>query len=90
LFTKLRRAQTQMKAKGQPPKSLIFGGGVVANSLLRAETAKFSDKHKIAVHLPQMAYCADNAAMLAGLAHHRLLAGERDDLMLPALPSSVV
>lgn len=90
LFTKLRRAQAQMKAKGMAPKSIVVGGGVVANSLLRKEAAKFTEKHKIAVHLPKMAYCADNAAMLAGLAHHRLLAGEKDDLLLPALPSSAV
>lgn len=90
LFTKLRRAQAQMKGKGQAPRSVIFGGGVVANSFLRKEAVAFAAKHKIPVHLPKMAYCADNAAMLGGLAHHRLLAGECDDLMLPALPSSVV
>lgn len=88
LFTKLRRAQAHMKARGMPPKSVVLGGGVVANSLLRTEAAKLGEKLRLPVHLPKMAYCADNAAMLAGLAHHRLAAGECDDLLLPALPSS--
>ncbi len=89
LFTKLRRAQLHMKARGLSPQSVIFGGGVVANSLLRSEAAKFGAKWRLPVHLPKMAYCADNGAMLAGLAHHRLVAGEQDDLLLPALPSSI-
>ncbi len=90
LMTKLRRADARMKALGSAPQALLFGGGVVANSLLRLEAAKLGAKLRLPVHLPKLAYCADNAAMLAGLAHHRLIAGESDDLLLPALPSSLV
>lgn len=90
LMTKLRRAAAKMKADGMAPQALLLGGGVVANSLLRSEAAKLGQKLRLPVHLPKMAYCADNAAMLAGLAHHRLFAGEADGLMLPALPSSLV
>jgi tRNA A37 threonylcarbamoyltransferase TsaD len=32
-------------------------------------------------------FCLDNAAMIAGLAHHRLARGEADTLELEASPS---
>jgi N6-L-threonylcarbamoyladenine synthase len=45
-------------------KSIIIGGGVSANRGLRAALAKFP----IPVYFPDMRYCTDNAAMIAGLA----------------------
>jgi len=68
--------------------TLLVGGGVSANSRLRAELATFAAKHRLALRVPAMEFCLDNAAMIAGLAHERLLAGAVDDLTLAASPTT--
>lgn len=57
-------------------RTLLVGGGVSANSLLRTELTRLGQERGLDVRLPKMAYCLDNAAMIAGLAHHLL--DERD------------
>ncbi len=71
-----------------PFGSIVIGGGVSANSRLREEVAALGAKRGLPVHLPAMAYCVDNAAMIAGLGTHRLLAGMVDDLSLAAIPTT--
>jgi N6-L-threonylcarbamoyladenine synthase len=80
LCIKLRRA---VKATGA--RSVILGGGVAANSALRAAVTELGKKHRLAVHIPAMKYCVDNAAMVAGLAYHYLQAGLTAPLDLNAL-----
>ncbi|MCA9277236.1 MAG: tRNA (adenosine(37)-N6)-threonylcarbamoyltransferase complex transferase subunit TsaD [Phycisphaerales bacterium] len=70
------------------PRTLLVGGGVSANSRLRAELLALGERNHLSVRLPRMAYCLDNAAMLAGLAHQRHITGDADDLALTASPSS--
>jgi N6-L-threonylcarbamoyladenine synthase len=60
IVTKLRRALAQTGGR-----CVIIGGGVSANRGLRAALANFHAP----VHFPHPAYCTDNAAMSAGLAH---------------------
>ncbi len=69
-------------------QSLIVGGGVSANSELRRRLADFARTRGLALHLPALAYCVDNAAMIAGYAAARLNAGDTDDLHLPVLATS--
>ncbi len=71
-------------------RTLLVGGGVSANSRLRAEVTRFAAEHGLELRLPKMAYCVDNAAMLAGLASHRLAerGGVGDDLGTPAVPTT--
>ncbi len=88
IMLKLHRAVDAMARKGSAPKSLIIGGGVSANSLLRSRAVAFGEERNLAVHIPAMAYCLDNAAMVAGLAHHQLKAGQIDDLTLPAIATT--
>jgi N6-L-threonylcarbamoyladenine synthase len=71
-----------------PFKSIVIGGGVSANSRLRAEVSRLGAKRGLPVHLPAMAYCVDNAAMIAGLGTHRLRAGMIADLSLAAVPTT--
>lgn len=71
-----------------PFASLIVGGGVSANSRLRAELAAFADSHGLALHVPAMEYCVDNAAMIAGLGAVLLGEGKRDGLDLAAVPTT--
>lgn len=83
VVTKLKRAVRHLVEKGQPPRSLVIGGGVSANSLLRECVARLGEAHSLPVHIPPLAWCVDNAAMIAGLAHAKLAAGQVDDLSLP-------
>lgn len=70
-----------------PTPTLLVGGGVTANSRLRAELAEFAASRSIDLRLPKLSYCIDNAAMIAGAAASRALRGERDSLDLA--PSAV-
>jgi N6-L-threonylcarbamoyladenine synthase len=60
---------------------LAAGGGVAANSLLRAELNKL---HGIEVSFPSMKLCTDNGAMIAGLAYQYLKDGVVSDMHLTA------
>jgi N6-L-threonylcarbamoyladenine synthase len=56
--------------------SLCGGGGVLANTLLRAELEASAARHHAALRIPPMRYCIDNAAMIAGLGAHMLACGQ--------------
>jgi N6-L-threonylcarbamoyladenine synthase len=79
LRIKLRRAATQTGAR-----TLILGGGVAANSALRAAAEQLAESLGARLRKPAMAYCIDNAAMIAGLGWHLLAAGQIAELDLPA------
>ena len=88
LMAKVERAFAQLTERGSRPRSFIIGGGVSANSLLREQVRDFGSEHRIAVHIPPMAYCLDNAAMIAGLAEHSLAHGDIAGLDLPAIATT--
>ena len=79
LRTKLLRAAERFGAK-----SIIVGGGVSANRGLRAALGRFD----LPVHIPKFAYCTDNAAMSAGLAHVYYERGQFSGLDLDAITFS--
>ena len=60
------------------PRSVVLAGGVAANSLLRRETTKLADEHGLALSIPPLEFCGDNAAMIGLAALPRLEAGEDD------------
>jgi N6-L-threonylcarbamoyladenine synthase len=64
---------------------LVIAGGVSANSRLRQRAQAEAAALGIAVTIPPMRYCTDNAAMIALAAHHRLQRGERDPLSVNAV-----
>lgn len=68
--------------------ALLVGGGVAANTRLRAELAALAEERDLDLRLPKLQYCLDNAAMIAGLAALRHQRGERDDLTLSAAARS--
>jgi len=86
IVLKLGRALDSLNEQGVEPKTLLVGGGVSANSRLRTELAEFAAKNQLDIRLPAMGYCLDNAAMIAGLAHCRLVRSDVDDLSLSASP----
>ncbi|MBS0195857.1 MAG: tRNA (adenosine(37)-N6)-threonylcarbamoyltransferase complex transferase subunit TsaD [Planctomycetes bacterium] len=79
------------RALGEPAQysALYTGGGVTANSRLRRELAGFAEQRGIALHLPPLKYCVDNAAMIAGLAFHLHAAGKTSELSLQACPTAM-
>jgi len=62
-------------------KTIVAGGGVAANSLLRTRLAERSDLNCI---FPPMEFCGDNAAMIAGIAYQYILRGETSPLSITA------
>lgn len=53
-------------------KSIVIGGGVSANSALREQLSERAKINNIAVTVPELSYCMDNAAMIAYLAEKKL------------------
>ncbi len=59
---------------------LALAGGVAANRRLRQRVRERAEARGIAVHMPPVDYCGDNAAMIAAAGYHHLLAGRRGRL----------
>ncbi|MBU0985882.1 MAG: tRNA (adenosine(37)-N6)-threonylcarbamoyltransferase complex transferase subunit TsaD [Proteobacteria bacterium] len=55
-------------------------GGVAANSRLRAKVRQEAAIKGMTVHIPSVKLCGDNAAMIAGMGYHYLVAGKVMDL----------
>ena len=79
LGIKLRRAAKLIGAR-----SLVLGGGVSANSALRAAVTTLAAKLGCPLRLPEMRFCVDNAAMVAGLGYHYFTTGPPAGLDLEA------
>jgi len=62
-------------------RRIVAGGGVAANSYLRARMAA---EPGIEVIFPSLKLCTDNAAMVAGFACHALMEGKVSDFTLNA------
>ena len=88
VLLKLERAVDHLAARGIVVSTLLTGGGVTANSHLRAELANFAARRRLALALPALQFCVDNAAMIAGLAAPLLAAGHTADLTLEPLPTT--
>ncbi|MCX7882366.1 MAG: tRNA (adenosine(37)-N6)-threonylcarbamoyltransferase complex transferase subunit TsaD [Brevinematales bacterium] len=63
--------------------TFVLSGGVSANSYLRSQV-KAWEKEGIQTYMAPLAYCGDNAAMVAGRAYHDALAGKYGDLRTDA------
>ena len=71
-----------LACKMKKVKSLLLGGGVVANKALRERLASISVKEGLGCHLPSLGICMDNAAMVAGFASQLFKKGYRSNLYL--------
>jgi N6-L-threonylcarbamoyladenine synthase len=61
---------------------LVLGGGVAANRGLRERVSELGAAAGVHVHVPPLASCTDNAAMIAYAGAARLARGDRDGLEL--------
>jgi N6-L-threonylcarbamoyladenine synthase len=82
LATKTLRA-----ARATGARSLVLGGGVAANSVLRQRIADGAAELGLPLIVPRPGLCTDNAAMIGAAAWHRLAAGTRAGADLDARPS---
>lgn len=67
LIAKLEKSIVRYK-----PKTIMLGGGVAANKLLREKFSKLAQKYKIKGLIPKPEYCTDNAGMIGLAAYYRL------------------
>jgi N6-L-threonylcarbamoyladenine synthase len=67
-------------------RTLLIGGGVTSNTLLRESLERLGRSHRVMVVIPPRELCTDNAAMGA-IAWERLERGENDGLELDVRPT---
>jgi N6-L-threonylcarbamoyladenine synthase len=82
LAAKTIRAAEEVGARG-----IVLGGGVAANSALRARIRGEAEARGIAMVIPRPGLCTDNGAMIGAAGARRLAAGVRAGLDLDARPS---
>jgi N6-L-threonylcarbamoyladenine synthase len=68
-------------------RTIVLGGGVVANTRLRALMAARAAEEGFELAIPAPELCTDNAAMIASAGYYRLERGERTPLDVGAYPS---
>jgi len=82
LISKLDKAIQQYR-----PKTIMLGGGVAANELLRSEFEKLAKKHKLKSSIPALEYCTDNAAMIGLAAYYKIKSGKTRNQNFQAEPN---
>jgi N6-L-threonylcarbamoyladenine synthase len=82
LATKTIRAAQEIGAR-----TIILGGGVAANSVLRERVATGAKSLGVPLVVPRPGLCTDNAAMIGAAGFFRARAGARADDRLAAQPS---
>ena len=85
LVTKTVRA-----ARQQGVNTIVLGGGVAANSALRAQSVAAGSKYGIRVVVPPFKSCTDNAAMIAFAGSHRLARGDDDTFQIEVSPRTIL
>jgi N6-L-threonylcarbamoyladenine synthase len=64
-------AKTRLALQKTGYKQLTMGGGVAANSMLRARIAMVCEEENAALYVPSPIFCTDNAAMIACAAYYK-------------------
>jgi len=77
-------------ASSEGVKDVVLGGGVAANSELRRRVLEGAAKLGMRAHVPPLASCTDNGAMIAYAGAMRLARGDRDGWDLAATSATVL
>jgi N6-L-threonylcarbamoyladenine synthase len=80
-------AKTIRAARAAGARSVVLGGGVAANRVLRDRLAAAAQAAGMPLVVPRPALCTDNGAMIGAAAARRYEAGTRAGLDLDAKPS---
>lgn len=80
-------AKTARAAVEHNVRAVVMAGGVAANPALRAGLHAELARHGIALSVPPIGLCTDNATMIAAAAHHHLAAGRILGLAADAVPN---
>jgi N6-L-threonylcarbamoyladenine synthase len=83
--TLIAKCERAVRAVGA--RTLSIGGGVAANAGLRGAAEALCGALGIRCALPSLAYCTDNAAMIAAAGHRRLAEDGPSPLSMSADPS---
>ena len=77
-------SKTERALEAFHPASLALAGGVAANGPLRERFVDLARRRRLEFRAPSLAYCTDNAAMVAWAGRLRLLEHGPDPLTFPA------
>jgi N6-L-threonylcarbamoyladenine synthase len=80
-------AKTIRAAREVDARSIVLGGGVAANAVLRQRLAGEAEALRVPLIVPRPGLCTDNGAMIGAAGARRFAAGERAGLDLEATPS---
>ena len=69
--------RTVMAARELGYHKVVVAGGVAANSRIRADFQKASEKEGFALYVPPLKLCGDNGAMIGAQGYYEYLAGVR-------------
>lgn len=64
-------SKTKQAIKKYRPKTIMLGGGVAANELLRKRFQLLTTHYSLRTSIPPLQYCTDNAAMIGLAAYYR-------------------
>lgn len=70
-------SKTRKALEEYAPKSLVLGGGVVANKLIRKKFLDLGERESLPVLIPEKNLSTDNAVMIAMAAYFSLISGEK-------------
>ena len=80
-------AKTLRAAEESGARTIVVGGGVAANSVLRDRIERGAAERGLSVVVPRPGLCTDNAAMIGAAGFFRARAGARANSDLAAKPS---
>jgi len=82
--------KSTLAARSERVKTVVVGGGVAANSQLRATLQSACQRYGLELFTPAPRACTDNAAMIAYAGAYRLVSGQSDAASLVMSPHTVL